>query len=236
MNQISRLYKYFRKKIFKRRIPKIVHRVRDRNLTYLDEEALFDLHLSAKLIEKLKIKGAIIEAGCALGGSSIVLASAKNSRRHLFVYDVFGMIPSPGENDGNDVLERFKVINEGKSKGINGEEYYGYKTNLFENVISNFGYFNFELDKHNIHLVKGLYQDSLKVNFPVALAHIDCDWYDSVMICLNQIVPNLTKNGVLVIDDYNFWSGCKKAVDDYFLDKREDFDFLYMSRLHIKKK
>jgi len=27
----------------------------------------------------------------------------------------------------------------------------------------------------------------------------------------------LTKNGVLIIDDYGFWKGQKEAVDEYFV-------------------
>jgi asparagine synthase (glutamine-hydrolysing) len=55
----------------------------------------------------------------------------------------------------------------------------------------------------------------LHVSEPVALAHIDGDWYRSVMTCLRRIEPNLVPGGTLVIDDYRAWSGCKRAVDEY---------------------
>lgn len=210
--------------------------VQKKNLTYLNRGALIDLHEAISLIEKKRIIGEIIETGCALGGSSIVIAKAKNQNRAFYIYDVFGMIPSPGEKDGEDVLERYNAIKQGKSVGINGEKYYGYQKNLFEQVKSNFQEFNIEVGENNIHLVKGLYQDTLKVNYKVAFAHIDCDWYDSVMVCLKQIEPNLSKGGILVIDDYYFWSGCAKAVDDYFSDKRKEFKFERKNRLHIIKK
>lgn len=215
---------------------KIISKVRKKSLTYLNEGALTDLHEAVLSIEKNQVAGEIIETGCALGGSSIVIAKAKNHGRAFYIYDVFGMIPSPGEKDGEDVLERYKIIKQGKSAGINGEKYYGYQENLFEQVKSNFKQFDLEADKNNIHLVKGLYQDTLKVNYKVALAHIDCDWYDSVMVCLNQITPHLSKGGMLVIDDYSFWSGCTKAVDDYFSDKKNEFEFVRKNRLHIVKK
>ena len=88
----------------------------------------------------------------------------------------------------------------------------------------------------NITFIKGLFEDTLICKQPVALAHIDCDWYDSVMVCLERIVPMMVKGGILVIDDYNHWSGCRKAVDTYFADKRELFSFEKKSRLHIIKK
>jgi hypothetical protein len=33
---------------------------------------------------------------------------------------------------------------------------------------------------------------------------------------LNYFYPKLVKGGVLIIDDYGHWKGCKKAVDEYF--------------------
>ena len=35
-----------------------------------------------------------------------------------YIYDVFGMIPAPSEEDGEDVYKRYEVIVSGKSKGI----------------------------------------------------------------------------------------------------------------------
>jgi len=216
---------------------RIVHEVQKRNLTYLDEGALMDLYATVNGIEKNGIMGEIVEAGCALGGSSIVLATAKSPNRGLYIFDVFGMIPKPGDKDGEDVLNRYKIIKEGRSEGINGTEYYGYQENLLDKVKSNFKAFNLDVEKNNIQLVKGLYQDTLaSINFTIAVAHIDCDWYESVNTCLIKIVPYLAKGGVLIIDDYYVWSGCKKAVDEYFYSKENEFEFVNKSRLHIIKK
>ena len=71
---------------------------------------------------------------------------------------------------------------------------------------------------------------------PAALAHIDADWYQSVMTCLERIEPHLSPGGVLVIDDYDHWSRCRKAVDEYFADKRDRYFFLRRSRLHIVRR
>jgi len=40
----------------------------------------------------------------------------------------------------------------------------------------------------------------------------------------------------LIIDDYYCWSGCKKAVDEYFADKKSKFFFKKYERLHIIRK
>jgi asparagine synthase (glutamine-hydrolysing) len=61
-----------------------------------------------------------IEAGCALGGSAILLATVKNRRRPLHLFDVFGMIPAPTAEDTQEVHDRYRTIVEGKSSGIGG--------------------------------------------------------------------------------------------------------------------
>jgi hypothetical protein len=89
--------------------------------------------------------------------------------------------------------------------------------------------------EHNVEFVRGLFEDTLHVDKPVALAHLDCDWYESVKLCLERIEPMLQAGGVLVIDDYDAWSGCRAAVDEYFLGRQDRFLFQRTSRLHIVK-
>jgi asparagine synthase (glutamine-hydrolysing) len=219
-----------------RRIPKIIKDVRNNKLTYLEEDALFDLYEAVRTIDKKEQPGLLIEAGCAFGGSAIVMSTAKSKSRSLYVYDVFGMIPPPSDEDGDDVAERYQVIKSGQSDGIDGDLYYGYHENLYEKVEENFSSHGVAIFDNNVNLVKGLFQDTMTINEPIALAHIDGDWYESVMTCLQRIEPNLVKNGILIIDDYNAWSGCRKAVDDFFRDKMNQYDFVMKSRLHIVRK
>jgi len=54
---------------------------------------------------------------------------------------------------------------------------------------------------------------------PLSLAHIDVDWYEPVKTAIDRIEPNLVPGGSIVIDDYNDWSGCRRAVDDYMSTK-----------------
>jgi len=205
-------------------------------LTYLEEAALEDLHGQVRRIEEQAVPGLLIEAGCALGGSAIVLAAAKSPLRQLNVYDVFGVIPAPSERDGQDVLDRYQVIMSGQSEGIAGQKYYGYEENLFDKVTQSFAHHGLPIAANNVHLIKGLFQDTLQIQEPVALAHVDGDWYESVTVCLQRIAPHLSPGGVLVIDDYGAWSGCRQAVDEYFRDKSGDFEFVQRSRLHIVRK
>jgi asparagine synthase (glutamine-hydrolysing) len=213
--------------------PEVVRAVRDDALTYLSRDALTDLHDRVCEAEERSVEGVLIEAGCALGGSAIVMAAAKAPDRPLFVYDVFGMIPPPSERDGADVHERYEVIRSGQSTGIKGATYYGYEENLLEQVQDNFARHGYPPAEHSVSLVQGLFHDTIRPDGPVAVAHIDGDWYDSVMTCLERIEPHLSVGGVLVIDDYDAWSGCRTAVDEYFADKQDRYAFETRARLHI---
>lgn len=216
-------------------VPPIVNSVRSASLTYLDTNALTDLYHLAIKLDQTQTPGIFVETGCALGGSAIVITQAKNIDRPFYVYDVFGMIPPPSEKDGADVLERYKVISSGRAEGIGGNKYYGYEDQVYELVIENFWKNHLPIDEHNVHLVKGLFADTLSIDKPVALAHIDSDWYESVMTCLERIAPVMVQNGVIVIDDYDAWSGCRRAVDEYFMNKKKQFRFERKSRLQIRR-
>ncbi|MGD0915987.1 MAG: TylF/MycF/NovP-related O-methyltransferase [Thermodesulfobacteriota bacterium] len=213
----------------------LINIIRKHNLTYLDDAALIELAEAVWSVEGKNICGIFTEVGCALGGSAIVICTAKSIERQFDIYDIFEMIPPPSEKDGEDVHARYETITEGKSPGINGDLYYGYEPDLYKKVIDNFSLFNVNLADNNVRLIKGLFTETLRINSPVAFAHIDCDWYESVMTCLERIEPFLTPGGIFVIDDYYTWSGCTKAVDEYFSDKRNKFEFVNKSRLHIKK-
>lgn len=235
VNQLKYYFEMFTKKQTGHSLPKIVTIVRMQSLTYLSQRALYDLHKQVLRLEEENISGIFIEAGCALGGSAIVIGAAKSPSRKFYVYDVFDEIPPPSDKDGVDVHQRYSEITSGKSRGINGKEYYGYIDNLIDRVTQTFNDFGLPVNDNEIYLVKGLFQDTIKPEQKVAFAHIDGDWYESVKVCLERIEPYLVTDGVIVIDDYSSWSGCRKAVDEYFRNKQHLYSFSYHSRLQIRK-
>ena len=80
---------------------------------------------------------------------------------------------------------------------------------------ANLRQFGLDPDGGNIRCVPGLFEDTLYPAGPVALAHIDCDWYDSVRVCIERIVPRLAPGGIMIFDDYSSYSGCRRAVDEW---------------------
>ncbi len=194
---------------------KLIAQIRSKRLTYLGAQKLICLVKTCRSIENQHLPGAFVEAGCALGGSSILIASLKNPDREQLIFDVFDMIPAPSQNDTPEVHERYQVILSGKSTGIGGDVYYGYQKNLYEIVRNNLTEFGMAPESNRISLIKGLVQDTMNINQPVAMAHIDVDWYDPVKTCLDRIWPHLVTGGSIILDDYCSWGGCQKATDEF---------------------
>lgn len=210
----------------------VVDRVLEERLTYLTPENLAALAKLVMLTERRGLEGLLIEAGTALGGSAIVMASAKAPERRMKVYDVFGMIPEPTERDGEDVQKRYEKIASGRSRGLGGDTYYGYRDDLLNEVTASFARHGVSPEESSVDLVKGLFQDTIDLDEPVALAHLDGDWYDSTMVCLERIAPLLVPGGRLVLDDYYYWSGCREATNDYFA-ARKGYRVEYRAKVHV---
>lgn len=80
---------------------------------------------------------------------------------------------------------------------------------------------NFAEDRYKIH--KGFIQDVLTkdASLPtkVSFAYVDFDLYEPIKMILQFLCSTLVSGGIIIVDDYDFFSsGAKKAVDE-FLDE-----------------
>lgn len=207
------------------RLTRLARGVRRQNLTYLSQAKLVTLERMLDRVKRRGVSGDFLECGVALGGSAILIADKLDGARAFHGYDVFGMIPPPSESDGADAHDRYAVIAAGKSNGIGGERYYGYRDDLYDEVVGSFARFGLPVDQRRIALHKGVFADTLRLagRSRVAFAHIDCDWYDPVRLCLERIAPHMPKGGVFVLDDFNDYGGCRRAATE-FLGQETDFE------------
>ena len=62
--------------------------------------------------------------------------------------------------------------------------------------------------------VKGYFEDTLHLpsaKIPeIALLHLDGDWYESTKTILNTFYSSVIDGGIIQVDDYGYWAGCKK--------------------------
>jgi hypothetical protein len=72
-----------------------------------------------------------------------------------------------------------------------------------------------------VRLVSGWLDDTLPKadTGPIALLHIDVDWYESVRSVFTHLFDRVPGGGIVSVDDYGRWTGCDRAVHD-FLDSR----------------
>jgi O-methyltransferase len=199
--------------------------VQRERLTYLSSKRLRRLESTVSATLVRETPGDILEFGVALGGSAIVLA--QHARRHgraFHGFDVFGMIPPPtSDKDDAKSKNRYEVIASGQSKGIGGDTYYGYRQNLFDEVMASFARHGIPVDGNTIALHRGLFQETW-ADFrahAVAFAHVDCDWHDPVKFCLEQLAKRVSPGGVIILDDYHDYGGCRTATDEFLLAHRE---------------
>lgn len=205
-------------------LSKVASQVLEARLTYLPVPRF--LRLERAIRDTRSLPGDLLEFGVALGGSAIVLArAAKPPPRRFLGFDVFAMIPEPtSDKDDEKSRQRYQMIESGQAVGIDGDEYYGYRDNLYEQVSASFARYGVPVDGDRVQLVKGLFQESwptVDVK-AIALAHIDCDWYDPVRYCLEVCADKMLPGGQIIMDDYHTYGGCRTAVDE-FLAARDDF-------------
>jgi len=65
--------------------------------------------------------------------------------------------------------------------------------------------------------VKGKVEDTIPASAPrqIALLRLDTDWFESTYHELVHLYPRLSPGGILIVDDYGYWQGARKAVDRY---------------------
>jgi len=194
---------------------RLIHRIQKRKLTYLSVRKMALISKTCRAIEARKLDGAFIEAGCALGGSAILISSIKRRDRPFLGYDTFSMIPPPRSDNTSEVNRQYKVIASGASEGIDSDDYYRHHDHLYERVQENFAEFGLNCSERNITLIRDLVQEQMTIKQPVAFAQIDFDWYDPVKTCLEKIFPNLIVGGSVILDDYHDWGGYRKAADAF---------------------
>lgn len=214
------------------RVEEVIAAVREEHLTYLRED---DLRLLAELVveaDRAGREGMVVECGTALGGSAIVMAAARASGRPMRVFDVFGMIPPPTQEDGRDVHDRYEAIRRGESSGLGGQTYYGYREDLLGEVTASFARLGVPVGESGVELVRGLFEDTVHIDGPVALAHLDGDWYASTRVCLERVAPQIVPGGRIVLDDYYHWSGARTATDEYFAD-RPGWRIEHRAKVHV---
>ncbi|RDJ32159.1 MAG: macrocin O-methyltransferase [Crenarchaeota archaeon] len=188
-----------------------------RPYTMTSNERIFTLIESVKYIVNNKIPGDIVECGVWKGGSMMTVAKTllnlNKIEKDLYLFDTFEGMPEPSSDDisfsevpASKEFEKTKISQD-------SSEWCRATLDDVKRAI-----FSTKYPQEKFHLIKGKVEDTIPSNAPnkISLLRLDTDWYQSTKHELIHLFPRLTKNGVLIIDDYGYWQGARKAVDEYF--------------------
>jgi asparagine synthase (glutamine-hydrolysing) len=123
-------------------------------------------------------------------------------------------MPAPGEHDPPKAHDRYAVMASGAAEGIGGDTFVFYVEDLYGEVVEAFGRHGILLGDR-IALHRGLIEETLRLDEPIALLHVDTDWYDPVRISLERTWPLLSVGGYIVGDDYTTYDGARAAMDEF---------------------
>lgn len=160
------------------------------------------------------IEGDFVECGVWRGGNIMVMIMVLQKlglQRKIWLYDTFEGMSEPTEED----LHRGKHAQDMMDK------------NPFIKCIATIDKVKKNIDALNYEgelvYVQGKVEDTIPGQMPekIALLRLDTDWYESTKHELVHLYPVLESPGVMIVDDYNFWDGSTKAVNEYFPDGKE---------------
>lgn len=194
-----------------------IESVISKGITYCSQgEKLRHIADAVQDVARRQVPGIYLEAGVALGGSAVVIASAKPRAAKLRLFDVFEMLPAPGERDESRAHEVYRQFLAGQRTAPIDQNYLaGVRAGLLETVRRNLVDHGVDIVADHVEFHKGDFRDTLFVEEPVAFAHIDCDWYEAIKLCLERLADRISPGGVIVFDDYKSFSAAAQAVDEW---------------------
>lgn len=174
-----------------------------KNYTMIPSSQFIDNLFLCNTIEN--IEGCIVECGVWRGGMIAGIYDYSDIKRDCFLFDSFEGLPDAREIDGIAAKQWQETNNGVGLDNCKAEIFFAKEAMKLANA-------------NNSHLIQGWF-DATTVNYdfkqPIAILRLDGDWYDSTMVCLENLYPKVAENGIIIIDDYYAWDGCSRAVHDY---------------------
>lgn len=179
---------------------------------------LWSINRSLKYISENRIEGDIVECGVYQGYTLAYIAKLLeklNLKKKIIGFDTFedGFIDDTFTEFDTDFKKQKKL----NHKDVNSSAPYFTKDQVISNIHNITTFKDYDLIKGNV--IETL---DLQRNLPdkICFLRLDTDLYKTTKKQLEVLYPKLVAGGVLHIDDYGFFSGAKKAVDEFFCNKK----------------
>lgn len=149
-------------------------------------------------VEGLEIPGDYVECGVYKGGTAAVLAQRMRADRRIWLYDSFEGMPPTSEKDGTEAPKWV-----GECVGTEND---------VREILR-----RLRVAPERYVLRKGWFSDTFQGELPeqIAFLHVDADWFDSVSLVLETFYDRVAEGGVIVMDDFGHWEGCREAFYDF---------------------
>lgn len=173
--------------------------------TMLPFRRLANLTTLALRVRANGVPGAFVECGVWKGGSGALLASLAGPGRGTWLLDSFQGCREPSSVDTSPRRSPL-VAGEQAAPRRHAEHL------LFEHL---------QLPRSAANIREGWIEDEAPTVAPIiaqrggiALLHIDCNSYASVLASLTAFYPLVNPRGIVVLDDLGYWRGTLEAYQD----------------------
>jgi O-methyltransferase len=170
-----------------------------------------DYVTNLRLAEEVReVPGCIVECGVWRGGMSAGMATVLGPERNYYMFDSFEGLPPAQPIDGPSAIAW--------QRNVDAPGY-------FNNCAAERSEAEQAMNLAGItdaKLIQGWFNDTIpgiRLPEPIALLRLDGDWYESTMVCLENLFDQVAPNGLIILDDYYTWDGCSRALHD-FLSRR----------------
>lgn len=181
------------------------------------------------------IPGDFVECGVWKGGAVAVMAQATldvaTPDRRLHLFDAFTDICEPDpKHDGRDAIAELEALT--GRRGFSGQllpvtgaydSVGGHGTeDICRTLLTDRCGYPAELIKMHV----GWFQETVPLAVEtgtvgqIAVLRLDGDYYASTKVCLDGLYDRVSSGGVVMIDDYGAYEGCRRAVHDFFDERR----------------
>ena len=204
----------------------IIERVQPYTMT--SPERILALVRAIDYLEANDVPGDLVECGVWRGGSMMAallrLRAIGSTHRRAWLYDTFEGMSPPTERDEDFCGRSAQRLLAEQARDDPSSIWCRATLAETRRNLDSVGY-----PAEHLRFVVGPVEETLAREVPshIALLRLDTDWYESTRAELEVLFPRLVSGGVLLIDDYGHWKGCRRAVDEYVSGHR--------LRLHLQR-
>lgn len=190
---------------------------RCREATMTSVERMYALWSATRYVVDNGVAGDLVECGVWRGGSVMLMAMTLLQRgvedRDLWLYDTFEGMTAPHADDVQAMSGRAAADILREQPRSAGDPFWGISPRA--EVEENLRRTSYPFER--FRFVEGDVLTTMPAKAPdeIALLRLDTDWYASTQHELTHLYPRLMRGGVLIIDDYGYWRGARKATDEF---------------------